>query len=54
MTIAIVYYKWTKTHYDLNDIAFKGDKKKFLEMVLALTDVNNIVRIEFREIENNA
>lgn len=53
MTIATVYYKWTKVHYDLNDIAFNGDKKKFLEMVLALTDVDNIVRIEFRVVNND-
>lgn len=53
MTIATVYYKWTQVHYDLNDIAFKGDKKKFLEMIMLLTDVDSIVRIEFRKVEND-
>lgn len=53
MTFAKVYYKYTKTYYDLSDIAFKNDKKKFLEMILALTDVDNIVRIEFMEINND-
>lgn len=53
MTIAIVYFKHTKAHYDLRDIAFNGSKKKFLEMILALTDVDSIIRIEFKEITND-
>ena len=53
MTIARVYFKDTKAMYDLDDIAFKGDKKKFLEMITLLTDVNSITKIEFWAVENN-